>query len=99
MSPSLVADVAARTQARWLEAVPLLRGLPPSLIVDLASSLGTRSFSPDEVRTLACVRLRWHLMRATAQFPQCCSSGIYLWARLLPSAGSTLLPCMHLLVT
>jgi hypothetical protein len=55
MSPSLVADVAARTQARWLEAVPLLRGLPPALIVDLASSLGTRSFSPDEVRTLAFV--------------------------------------------
>ena len=52
MSPSLVADVAAHTQARWLEAAPLLRGLPPALIVDLALRLGTRSFSPDEVNAL-----------------------------------------------
>ena len=51
MSPSLVADVAAHTQARWLEAAPLLRGLPPALLVDLALRLGTRSSSPDEVPT------------------------------------------------
>ena len=58
MSPSLVADVAAHTQARWLEAAPLLRGLPPALIVDLALRLGTRSFSPDEVRATPPRRLQ-----------------------------------------
>lgn len=49
MSQNLQADVAAHTQARWLEAAPLLRGLPPALLIDLSLRLGTRSFSPDEV--------------------------------------------------
>jgi len=35
------------------EAVPLLRGLPPALIIELASRLGTRSFSPDEVQGIS----------------------------------------------
>jgi len=50
MSENLSAEVAAHTQARWVRAVPAFAAVPPEMAVEIALVLGTKSFSPEEVR-------------------------------------------------
>lgn len=50
MSESLSAEVAEHTQARWVRAVPAFAALSREFAVEIALALGTKSFSPDEVR-------------------------------------------------
>ena len=53
MSDSLSAEVAEHTQARWVRAVPAFVALSREFAVEVALALGTKSFSPDEVRLAA----------------------------------------------